>query len=48
MLYWIISNRTVFDIETDLFNIELFWHVTVYKKDLYSYKTELAELELLN
>ena len=28
---------------TDLFNIELFWHLTVY-----SYKTELAELELLD
>ena len=30
--------------QTDLFNIELFWHLTVYKQNLY--ETELAELEL--
>ena len=51
MLNWIIWNGTVFDIETvftltELFNIELFWHLTVCKQNLYLYKTELAELEL--
>ena len=29
--------------QTDLFNIELFWHLTVYKQNLYLY---LAELEM--
>ena len=32
--------------ETELFNIELFWHLTVCKQHLYLYQTELAELEL--
>ena len=31
---------------TELFNIELFCHLTVCGQNLYSYKTELAELEL--
>ena len=35
-LYWL---------KTDLFDIELFWHLTVCKQNLYSY---LAELELLD
>ena len=30
--------------ETELFNIELFWHLTVSKQNLYLYQTELAEL----
>ena len=39
MVNWIISNGTVFDIEsqTDLFNIELFWHLTVCKQNLHLY-----------
>ena len=50
MLNWIVWNRTVFDIEIVfilnwMFNIELFWHVTVCKQNLYLY---LTELELLN
>ena len=32
-----------FDVETALFNIEVFWHLTVCKQNLYLY---LAELEL--
>ena len=28
----------------DMFNIELFWHLTVSKQNLYLYLTELAEL----
>ena len=31
--------------KTELFNIELFWHLTVCKQNLYLY---LAELELLD
>ena len=34
-LYWI-----------ELFNIELFWHLTVFEQNLYLYYTELADLEL--
>ena len=34
--------------ETELFNIELFWHLTVCKQNLYLYKTELAELVLFD
>ena len=34
--------------KTELFNIDLFWHLTVCKQNLYSYETELAELELLD
>ena len=30
----------------ELFNIELFQYLTVYKQSLYLYKIELAELEL--
>ena len=42
MLNWIVRNITVFDIETilryaDLFEIELFWHLTVSKQKLYLY-----------
>ena len=48
MLNWIVWNGTVFDIETELFNIELFWHLTARKQNLYLYKTELAELELFD
>ena len=33
---------------TGLFNIELFWHLTLCKQNLYLYKTELSELELFN
>ena len=32
----------------DLFNIELFWHLTVCKQNLFLYLIELAELELLD
>ena len=46
MLNWMVWNGTVFDFETELFNIELFWHLTVCKHNLYLYWTELAELEL--
>ena len=34
--------------QTGLFNIELFWHSTVSKQNLYLYLTELAELELFD
>ena len=30
---------------TELFNIELFWHSTVCKQNLYSYLTELELFE---
>ena len=33
----IVWNVTVFDIETELFNIELLWHLTVGKQNLYLY-----------
>ena len=50
MLNWIVWNGTVFDIETviTLNWIELFWHLTVCKENLYLYSTELAELELFD
>ena len=35
MLNWIIWNGTVFDIETESFNIRLFWNLTVTKQNLY-------------
>ena len=51
MLNWIILNGTVFDIENVLtlnwFNIELFWHLTVCKRNLYLYETE-SYLELFD
>ena len=31
--------------QTELFNIELFWHLTAYKQNLYSYLAELALFE---
>ena len=31
---------------TELFNIELFWHLTVCKQNLYLNHTELADLDL--
>ena len=39
MLYWIVLNETVFDIETELrltklFEIELFWHLSVQTKTI--------------
>ena len=42
MLNWIVLNRTVFNFETvlmlnELFNIELFWHLTVCEENLYIY-----------
>ena len=42
MLNWVVWNGTVFDIETvlalnRLFEIELFWHLTVCKQKLYLY-----------
>ena len=51
MLNWIVWNGTVCGIETVLtlnwiVNIELFWHLTVCKQNLYKNSTELAELEL--
>ena len=51
MLNWIVWNDTVFDIEnvitlTELFNKKQFWHLFVYKQNLYLYKGELFELEL--
>ena len=33
---------------TYLFNIELFWHLTVCKQNLYFYWIELAEFELFD
>ena len=33
---------------SELFNIELFWHLTVCKQSLYLCWTELAELELFD
>ena len=35
-------------LQTKLFNIELFWHLTVSKQNLHWYLTELAELELFD
>ena len=32
----------------EFFNIELFWHLTVSKQNLYLYWTELFELELFD
>ncbi len=32
--------------QTELFNIEQFWHLTECKQNLYLHKTELAELDL--
>ena len=48
MLSWIVWNGTLklCLLETELFNIELFWHLTVCKQNLYIYLTELAKLEL--
>ena len=51
MLNWIVWNGTVFYFEAvltliELFNIELFWHLTVCKQNLYLYQMEFAELEL--
>ena len=42
MLNWITWNKNVFDIETvlmltELFEIELFWYLTVYKQKPYLY-----------
>ena len=37
MLNCIIEIELFFDIETNLFNIELFWHLTVCKQNLYLY-----------
>ena len=42
MLNWILWNLSVFDIElyiheTELFNIEMFWYLTVCKQNLYLY-----------
>ena len=31
----------------DLFNIELFWYLTLCKQNLYLYKTKLFEIELI-
>ena len=45
MLNWIVWNGTVFDIGTELFNTDLFWHLTLSKQNLYLYSTKLAELE---
>ena len=33
--------------QTELFNIELFWHLTVCKQNIYLYETELFEVELI-
>ena len=46
MLNWIARNRTVIVYYTELFEIELFWHLTVCKQKLYLHKPELFELEL--
>ena len=32
--------------ETELYNIELFWHLAAWKQKLYVYKTKLFELQL--
>ena len=43
MVYWIVWNKTVFDIETvylcltELFQIELFWHLILRKQKNYTY-----------
>ena len=34
--------------KTELFNIELFWHLTVCKENLYWHWTGIAELELFD
>ena len=34
--------------KTELFNIELFWHLTACKQNLYLYSIELFELELFD
>ena len=50
MINWIVWNRTVFDIETanlcstELFEMELFWHLPVCKQKLYLRETELFEI----
>ena len=48
MLNWIVWNGTAFDIETVLTLNWFVWHLTVCKKNLYLYKTELAKLELFD
>ena len=32
--------------QTELFKIELFWHLTVYKQKLYLRQTELLEIKM--
>ena len=34
--------------KTELFEIELFWHLTVYGENLYLFETEMFELELFD
>ena len=52
MLNWIVWNSTVFDFETaylcwtELFEIELFWHLTVCGENLFLYWSELFKLDL--
>ena len=46
MLNWIIWNRIFLTLElylheTELFNLELFWHFAVCNRNLYLYLTEL-------
>ena len=49
---WIAWNRTVFDIETvylrwtELFEKELFWHLTICKQKLYLCLTELFAIQI--
>ena len=44
ILNWIVWNGTVFVSWTEMFEIELFWHLTVCKQNY----TELFELELFD
>ena len=41
MFNWIVGTGTVFECQTELFEIGLFWHLTVSKQKLYLYKTGL-------
>ena len=50
---WIVWKGTVFDLKvylrwTELFEMELFWHLTECKQKLHLYETELFELDLFD
>ena len=48
MLNWTALDIIVFVCYTKLFEIELFWHLTACKQNLYLYWTELLKLELFD